>query len=435
MALAYIMRTELSQKLFERAKKVIPGGVDSPVRAFRSVGRDPLFIAKGEGAYIYDVDGNRFIDYVGSWGPLILGHAAPLLVEAVQKAAQDGTSFGATTEREIELAELVIQAVPSVEKIRFVNSGTEATMSALRLARAFTKKNKLLKFAGCYHGHGDAFLSEAGSGVATFGIPGCDGVTVASARDTLTVPFNDLFATEEALKNGDVAAIIVEPIACNMGMVRAAPEFLAGLRKLCDTYATVLIFDEVITGFRVGLSGAQGLYNVRPDLTTFGKIIGGGLPVGAYGGRSELMDMIAPLGPVYQAGTLSGNPLAMAAGIATLKALTADVYNTLEIHAASFENNIQDVLAKHGNPAFFQRVGSIFHLWFKAGSKEGPRDYAEIKNANGELFKQFFSAMLEQNIYLAPSAFEVGFISLAHSQQHLEATVFAMDKALAQILR
>lgn len=427
------MKTDVSKKLFERAQKIIPGGVDSPVRAFRSVGRDPLFITRAEGAHLFDADNNRFIDYVGSWGPLILGHAAPLLVEAVCRAAKDGTSFGAATEREIELAELVAQAVPSIEKIRFVNSGTEATMSALRLARAFTHKDVLVKFSGCYHGHSDAFLSEAGSGVATCGIPGSDGVTEGAARDTVTVPYNDLARVEEVMMTGKVAAVIVEPIACNMGMVLPSPEFLPGLRRLCDAHGALLIFDEVITGFRIGLGGAQAHYGVVPDLTTFGKIIGGGLPVGAYGGRAAIMDLIAPLGPVYQAGTLSGNPLAMAAGIATLKALTPDVYAGLETHAASFENNMREVFGKFGSPAFFQRVGSIFHLWFKRDAAEGPRNYNEIKTADAAFFNKFFHAMLAQGIYLAPSAFEVGFISAAHTQQHLDATVFATEKALASL--
>ena len=416
-----------SQKLFERALARIPGGVNSPVRAFGAVGGEPPFIARGDGPYVHDVDGKRYIDWVGSWGPLILGHAYPAVVEAIVRAAHDGTSFGAATAREVELAERVAACVPSIEKIRFVNSGTEATMSALRLARAFTQRDQLLKFSGCYHGHGDAFLAEAGSGVATLGLPGSAGVTAGAARDTLTVPYNDLNAVEATLRQRQVAAVIVEPAACNMGLVLPQSGFLAGLRALCSAHGTLLIFDEVITGFRVGLGGAQALCDVTPDLTTFGKIIGGGLPVGAYGGRAEIMDHVAPLGPVYQAGTLSGNPLAMAAGLATLEALQKPgVYETLEQRGVALQRGLQTVV---GGRAQVIRLGSIFYLWF--GQGEAPRNYAEIKKADTAQFAAFFRRLLELGVYIAPSAFEVGFVSLAHTQEHIDATCGAVEQALA----
>jgi glutamate-1-semialdehyde 2,1-aminomutase len=429
------MRHERSKKLFARAQELIPGGVNSPVRAFRAVGTDPLFIARGEGAHLFDVDGNRYIDYVGSWGPLILGHAAPPLVEALSHAIRDGTSFGATTPREVELAERVTTAVPSVERIRFVSSGTEATMSALRTARGFTGRHRVIKFAGCYHGHADAFLvAETGSGLATLGIPGSAGVPPGATVDTISVPFNDLEAVRRVVAEmgPTLAAIIVEPIACNMGMVRPVPEFLPGLRAVCDEVGALLIFDEVITGFRVGLGGAQELFGVRPDLTTFGKIIGGGLPVGAYGGRADVMGKVAPLGPVYQAGTLSGNPLAMAAGIATLEAISQPgFYEQLERHAATFERGVLEVLKKHDRPALFVRQGSIFYLWFKRGAEAPPRNYDDIKSADSAAYAEMFRKLLAQGIAFAPSAFEVGFISAAHQQNHLDATIHMLDRALS----
>jgi glutamate-1-semialdehyde 2,1-aminomutase len=427
------MRRERSTKLFAQAQKLIVGGVNSPVRAFRSVGGEPIFISRGLGPHVFDVDGNRYIDYVSSYGPLILGHAPPEVIDSIVEAARGGTSFGAPTAREVRLAERVNQAVPSMQKMRFTSSGTEATMSAVRLCRGATGRQKLLKFSGGYHGHADPFLTDAGSGVATLGIPGSAGVPTATAADTLTVPYNDLQAVEAVLRqSGDVAAIIVEPVACNMGLVRPSPEFLPGLRTLCDQAGALLIFDEVITGFRVGLGGAQGLYNVQPDITTFGKIIGGGLPVGAYGGRADIMDHVAPLGPVYQAGTLSGNPLAMAAGIATLERLMQpDFYSKLEAQAAGFERGMQKILRRHGQPFLFDRVGSIFYLYFKAGATQAPRNYAEIKQADPAAYAKFFHALLHNGVAMAPSSFEVGFISAAHSQSHLDATLSLIDQILS----
>ena len=425
-----------SQKLFERAQRVTPGGVNSPVRAFGSVGGTPVFLARAQGAHIFDVDDRQYLDFVGSWGPLILGHAAPAVIEAVTRTARLGTTFGATTEREVELAELVTKLVPSVKKVRFTSSGTEATMSALRLARGFTKRDKVLKFSGCYHGHADAFLTEAGSGVATLGIPGTAGVPQATAADTLTVPYNDLAAVEKLLQQvgSQVAAIIVEPVACNMGLVLPEADFLAGLRRVCDTHGILLIFDEVITGFRVALGGAQAHFGSTPDLTTFGKIIGGGLPVGAFGGRADIMDHLSPKGPVYQAGTLSGNPLAMAAGIAMLKALQQPgFYERLEGLGAHLEKGLRKVLTKHGQPAHFDRLGSIFYLWFKAKQSARPRNYADIKTGQADVYAKFFHALLAKGMYLAPSAYEVGFLSAAHTQDHIDQAIAWMDACLPQI--
>lgn len=429
------MRHERSNKLFERAVNLIPGGVDSPVRAFNGVGGNPIFVSHAEGPYIFDADGNRYIDYVCSWGPLILGHVPDSVLEAIDKAARAGTSFGWATEAEVQLAERVVAASPSVELVRFVNSGTEATMSALRLARAHTGRDRVLKFSGCYHGHADAFLAEAGSGVATLGIPGTPGVPAGAARDTLTAPFNDLAAVEAIVEqHGDaLAAVIVEPVACNMGLVPPLPGFLEGLRKLCDDCGALLIFDEVITGFRLGLGGAQARFDVRPDLSTFGKVIGGGLPVGAYGGRREIMEKIAPVGPVYQAGTLSGNPLAMAAGIATLDALAAPgFFDDLERHASSLEKGLAEVLQRHDSVARVDRIGSIFYMWFKPDMERPAKNYEEIKEADAELFKRYFAALLRQGVAIAPSAFEVGFVSAAHQQNQIDATVTAVDRALTE---
>jgi glutamate-1-semialdehyde 2,1-aminomutase len=399
---------------------------------------------------LYDADGNRFVDYVGSWGPLILGHAAPEVVEAIKKAAADGTSFGAASAREVELAELVCASVPSVESVRFVSSGTEATMSALRLARGFTGRERFIKFSGCYHGHGDAFLSDAGSGLATLGIPASAGVPQGTAADTITLPYNDLTAVTamlegqaasdgQAVSGRDIAAIIVEPVACNAGLIPPTDGFLAGLRRLCDQYGIVLIFDEVITGFRLGLGGAQEQFDVRPDLTTFGKIIGGGLPVGAYGGRREIMDKIAPIGPVYQAGTLSGNPLAMAAGLATLHALQAPgVYTQLEERADTLVAGLEKALGKlagdAGSMARVTRMGSIFHLWFREGARAAPKNYDEIKAGDAERYSAFFWGLLKRGVALAPSAFEVGFVSRAHSHEHIDATLNAMEATLEGIV-
>ncbi len=428
------MNLAQSKKLFEAASALIPGGVNSPVRAFGSVGGQPIFIERGEGALIWDVDGNRYIDFVGSWGPLILGHAHPAIVEAISKCAQDGTSFGAATKREIELATLVTDALPSMDQVRFVNSGTEATMSALRLARGFTGRDRLVKFAGCYHGHGDAFLSDAGSGVATLGIPGSSGVPEGAAKDTITLPYNDIDTLTQAFDTvGDeIAAVIIEPVACNMGLVMPAEGFLQAVRKLCDKHGALFIFDEVITGFRLGLGGAQEHFGIKPDLSTFGKIIGGGLPVGAYGGRRDIMSKIAPLGPVYQAGTLSGNPLAMAAGIATLKELgKPGFYEALQTKADHFTNGLQGILEKNGKPARLSHIASIYHMWLKQGATAAPLNYDDIKSADVASFGPIFNKLLEKGVYIAPSAFEVGFISSAHTQEQLDEALLAIDSALS----
>jgi len=431
------VKHDRSKKLFERASQIIPGGVSSPVRAFKAVGGEPVFMTRGEGPFIYDVDGNRYIDYVCSWGPLILGHAPAQVLEEINRAAKDGTSFGWATTREIELAERCQKAVPSLEMVRFVNSGTEATMSALRLARGFTGRDKLVKFAGCYHGHADAFLSEsAGSGLATLGIPGSAGVPEGAAKDTITVPYNDLDKVDALFKkSGDtIAAIILEPVAANMGLVPPAPGFLKGLRSICDKHGTLLIFDEVITGFRLGLGGAQGHFGVRPDLTTFGKIIGGGLPVGAYGGRRDVMSKVAPLGPVYQAGTLSGNPLAMAAGIAVLDALAKPgFYEPLAVETAALVAGLNEAFASAGKVALAYHLGSIFGVWFKGAATKPPADYEEIKTADTQRFGKFFRALLEEGVALAPSAFEVGFVSAAHQRTHIDATITAVKRALAAL--
>ena len=430
------MTRSRSKRLFDKAQELIPGGVSSPVRAFKAVGGDPLFIARAEGPHLFDVDNNRYIDYVCSWGPLILGHAPDSVTEAVVEAAKDGTSYGTATPKEVELAERVVNAVPYLERVRFVNSGTEATMSALRVARGTTGRDRVVKFEGCYHGHADAFMTAAGSGIATLGIPGTQGVPTGTAQDTITVPYNDLEKLEGVMNEvGEtVAAIIVEPVACNMGLVEPKPGFLEGLRSLCDQHGSLLIFDEVITGFRVALGGAQELYNVRPDLSTFGKIIGGGLPVGAYGGRADLMNQVAPEGPIYQAGTLSGNPLAMAAGIATFDKLSqAGFYEQLQNRCQQFGKELQEVLDKHGNPAKLCQLGSIFYLWFAASEKQKPENYTDIQAGNAEFYRGFFQRLLEQGVYLAPSAFEVGFVSDAHSPTHLAATCTAMDQALTEL--
>ncbi|HWF44070.1 MAG TPA: glutamate-1-semialdehyde 2,1-aminomutase [Candidatus Kapabacteria bacterium] len=424
-----------SQQLFARAQRSIPGGVNSPVRAFRSVGSDPLFMARGEGAYLWDADRNRYIDYIGSWGPLILGHSYPEVVEAIRKQASIAVSFGAPSELEIELADLVKQFMPSIELIRMVSSGTEATMSAVRLARGFTKREKIIKFEGCYHGHGDSFLIKAGSGALTMGNPSSPGVTEGTARDTLNARYNDLANVQElcAANVGNIAAIIVEPIAGNMGVVPGTPEFLQGLRKLCSDHNIVLIFDEVMTGFRVAPGGAQELYGIRPDLTTLGKIIGGGLPVGAFGGRREIMEMLSPIGPVYQAGTLSGNPLAMAAGIATLSVLMEkNVYRNLEQASAYLASGFDSNLKEAGVPATLSRVGSMLCLFFT----DGPvTDYESAVRSDTTMYAKYFRAMLEWGIYLAPSQFEAMFVSTAHTQSDLDATIEAQRASLKPGLR
>jgi glutamate-1-semialdehyde 2,1-aminomutase len=423
------MNTTESQALFVAAQKVIPGGVNSPVRAFRAVGGTPPFIARGQGAYLFDVDGNRYIDYVGSWGPLILGHAHPAVVEAVCRAAELGTSFGAPTELEVELASRVVDAIPSIELVRFVNSGTEAVMSALRLARAFTGRSKIVKFDGGYHGHADLLLAQAGSGLATLGLPASAGVPPAVVADTLTAPYNDLAAVEALFDANpeQVAAVIVEPVAGNMGVVPPQPGFLAGLRDLTRQHGALLIFDEVITGFRVTYGGAQQLYAVTPDLTCLGKIIGGGLPVGAYGGRRDIMERVAPLGPMYQAGTLSGNPLAMAAGLATLRELQKPgVYDRLERLAAQLTDSIGQAAHQAGVPFYQTRVGPMFTGFFTQGPVT---DYASAKRADTAAYARFFHAILGAGIYLAPSQFEAGFMSLAHTEDDVAATVTAARDA------
>ncbi len=428
------MKTTCSEELFAEAQSLIPGGVNSPVRAFRAVGDVPRFIARGEGAFLIDVDGNRYIDYVLSWGPLILGHAHPDVVAAVAEQAARGTSFGAPTELENELARLIVQAMPAVEMVRFVSSGTEAAMSALRLARAATRRDKVIKFAGCYHGHFDGFLVQAGSGVATLGLPDSPGVTAATAAGTLTAPYNDLDAVETLLKAnpGEVAAIMVEPVAGNMGLVLPQSGFLEGLRRLADEHGALLIFDEVMTGFRVAPGGAQGRYGVSPDLTCLGKVIGGGLPAAAYGGRRELMELIAPAGPVYQAGTLSGNPLAMAAGIVTLRAISAPgVFERLEAAAATLCTGFERAAAAASVPLRATYAGS---MWGFFCTDEPVYDYASAKTSDTRCFARFFHAMLERGVYLAPAQFEAAFLSLAHDDGIIRTTIDAATDAFRAIL-
>ena len=420
-----------SQELHARASRVIPGGVDSPVRAFKSVGGEPPYIVRGKGSRIWDADGNEYIDYVGSWGPLILGHAFPSVVEAVEKANRDGASFGACTPAEAELAEVVIEAFPSMDKVRFVSSGTEATMSAIRLARAFTRRNYIIKFEGCYHGHADSLLVKAGSGVATLGIPGSAGVLDEQAKFTLALPFNNQQAVEEAFHKfkNEIACVIVEPVVGNMGCVPPGEGYLEFLRRVTSQHGTVLIFDEVMTGFRLSFGGAQQLYKIKPDLTTLGKIIGGGLPVGAYGGRAELMDMIAPLGPVYQAGTLSGNPLAMAAGSATLRELKTQpgIYQQLEQRSAMLVDGVLNVAKKKGVALTANRVGSMFTWFFQPGTVH---DWDTAAKSDTQAFGKFHRAMLEQGIYLPPSQYEAMFMNAAHSDADIQQTIEAASQAL-----
>lgn len=428
------MKRAQSESLFQEAQKYIPGGVNSPVRAFKAVGGNPLFIAKAKGPRITDVDGNEFIDYVSSWGPMIFGHAHPRIVDAVSKQAQLGTSFGAPTELETELAKKVVDAVPSIESVRLVSSGTEATLSALRLARGFTGRDKIVKFEGCYHGHGDSLLVKAGSGVLSLGLPDCPGIVADLAKNTLNVPYNDTKAVEELFsKMGkEIACLIVEPIGGNMGVVPPQPGFLELLRKVTAASGTVLIFDEVITGFRVSYGGAQKLYGVTPDLTCLGKIIGGGLPVGAYGGKKEIMDHIAPVGAVYQAGTLSGNPLAVTAGIEMLNLLSQPgVYEDLEAKSEKLCNGFKENVKKLGITATFTRVGSIFSMFF---TDQEIISFDSVKTSDVEFFKSYFNAMLEEGIYIAPSQFEAGFMSAVHSNDDIDQTIEAQFRALKKVL-
>ena len=410
------MNTERSRALFAHAQEIIPGGVNSPVRACRNVNADPLFIAEAQGSHLTTVDGDHFIDFLGSWGPMLVGHAHPEVTEAIQKAALRGTSYGAPSEAEVLLAEEVCSALPSVEMVRMVNSGTEATMSALRLARGVTGRTKMIKFIGGYHGHGDAFLASAGSGVATFSIPGTPGVPASTVADTLLAPYNDLEAVKKLFEAnpGQIAALFVEPVAGNMGLMLPQPGFLEGLRELCTQNGTILVFDEVITGFRLSYGGAQGRFGIMPDLTTFGKIIGGGLPVGAYGGRADLMKHVAPQGEVYQAGTLSGNPLAMAAGLATLNILKRSDYAALEAKVSAFVAELEQILKSKGVPVQIPHIASLFTIYFTEASL---RDFASVQTSDVALFESFFKQMREQGIFMAPSAFEANMLSFAHSEE------------------
>jgi glutamate-1-semialdehyde 2,1-aminomutase len=420
-----------SRELQARAEQMIPGGVNSPVRSFGAVGGDPLFITRGQGSHVWDVDGNEYIDYIGSWGPLILGHADPKVVEAVMEAACNGTSFGASTPSEADLAEIVLSAYPDMQKVRFVSSGTEATMSAIRLARASTKRKYIVKFEGCYHGHADALLVKAGSGIVTLGIPGSAGVPEEFTQFTVALPFNDTDLVEQAFTKfkHQVACVIVEPVVGNMGCVPGAGDFLAALRLITQRERAVLIFDEVMTGFRVAFGGAQELYGIKPDLTTLGKIIGGGLPVGAYGGSSELMDLVAPLGPMYQAGTLSGNPLAMAAGLATLRQLRdrkEEIYPRLESLSAQLVDGVTAAAKEAGVPLVSNRVGSMFTWFF---TPDPVTDWTSASKSDTEAFGRFFRAMLDNGVYLPPSQFEAAFLSAAHSEEDVRRTIEAAKQA------
>ncbi len=424
------MNVEKSSRFFSEAKKNIPGGVNSPVRACKSVGMDPVFINHADGAYIYDEDGNKYIDFVSSWGPMILGHRHPFVIEAIEQVLKRGTSFGAPTALEVELANMIVESIPSIELVRMVNSGTEATMSAIRLSRAFTKRDLIVKFDGCYHGHADTLLVEAGSGVATLGIPGSPGVPESFVQHTLSLPYNDTEQFTKIMKEkGDqIACVIVEPIAGNMGLVPPIDGFLETLRKLTTQYGSLLIFDEVISGFRVSYGGAQALYNILPDLSCYGKIIGGGLPVGAYGGRKDIMENIAPQGAVYQAGTLSGNPMAMAAGIATLKVLKQpDFYKNLNARSKDLTDQMNQIIKRYDIEAHAKHIGSLIGFFF---TKEPVLDFEDAKKCNLNKFSIYYREMLQQGIYLAPSQFESMFVSAAHGTTEIEKTLNAFDSVL-----
>lgn len=429
------MTTKTSQELFEKAQQYIPGGVNSPVRAFKAVGGNPIFIKEAKGAYLYDEDDNQYIELINSWGPMILGHAHPRIEKAVQEAITKSFSFGAPTHKEIEIAELIVEMVPSIEKVRMVNSGTEACMSAIRLARGYTQKDKVIKFEGCYHGHGDSFLIAAGSGAVTMGTPNSPGVTEGTAKDTLLAPYNNLQAVEKLVEANpnQIAAIILEPVAGNMGCVLPEKGFLEGLRTLCDQQDIVLIFDEVMTGFRLAKGGAQEVFGVTPDLTTLGKIIGGGMPVGAYGGKKEIMDFVSPVGPVYQAGTLSGNPIAMSAGLAMLQELyeNPEIYQVLERTCQAIAAGIQASLDKLSLPYTINQIGSMYSLFF---TDKKVMDFETAKSTNTELFGQYFRLMLEKGIYLAPSQFESLFLSTALNEEDIDKIIQASDEALTNIL-
>jgi glutamate-1-semialdehyde 2,1-aminomutase len=421
-----------SAEQFKLARQYLPGGVNSPVRAFKGVGGTPLFIERGQGSRIYDLDGHEYIDYVGAWGPLILGHCHPRVIEAITQAAQKGTCFGAPNTLEVDLAKMICEAFPSIQMVRMVNSGTEATMSAIRLARAYTGRDKILKFAGCYHGHNDGLLVKAGSGVATLSIPDSAGIPASTAALTLTAPYNNLPLVEQWFSKyaGEIAAVIVEPVAANMGIVLPEKDFLQSLRRLTSETGALLILDEVITGFRLAFGGAQSIYNLKPDLTCLGKIIGGGMPVGAYGGRRDIMQMVAPEGPVYQAGTLSGNPVVMAAGLATLKVLKEDdPYRELEKKTAVLREGINRAIPKNGVKSRVQGIGSLFTLFF---TENQVTDYASALTANTQLYAKLFHALLEEGVYFPPSQFETAFVSVSHTEEDIQKTIQAISQALKQ---